>query len=189
VGDHPLVVCVSRLVPRKGQDVLIEGMGEVRRRVPDATLLIVGGGPYEDHLRDLAGGAPEGSVIFAGQVSEADLPRHYAMADVFAMPCRTRLGGLEVEGWGNVFIEAAACGRPVVVGDSGGAREALDDGETGILVDGADVASVADAVATLLGDPALARRMGEAGRARDERSHTWPAIAERLVLWLQAAAS
>ena len=189
VGDRPLVVCVSRLVPRKGQDVLIEGMSEVRRRVPDATLLIVGGGPYEDHLRDLAGEAPEGSVIFAGQVSEGELPRHYAVGDVFAMPCRTRLGGLEVEGWGNVFIEAAACGRPVVVGDSGGAREALVDGETGILVDGADVASVADAVASLLGDPALARRMGEAGRARVERSHTWPAIAERLVLWLQAAAS
>jgi phosphatidylinositol alpha-1,6-mannosyltransferase len=189
VGDHPLVVCVSRLVARKGQDVLIRGMDEIRRRVPDATLLVVGGGPYEDHLRDLAGGAPEGSVIFAGQVSEADLPRHYAMGDVFAMPCRTRLGGLEVEGWGNVFIEAAACGRPVVAGDSGGAREALVDGETGILVDGAVVASVADAVAALLGDPALARRMGEAGRARVERSHTWPAIAERLVLWLQAAAS
>lgn len=189
VGDRPLVVCVSRLVARKGQDVLIEGMSEVRRRVPDATLLIVGGGPYEDHLRDLAGEAPEGSVIFAGQVSEEELPQHYAVGDVFAMPCRTRLGGLEVEGWGNVFIEAAACGRPVVVGDSGGAREALVDGETGILVDGAVVASVADAVAALLGDPALARRMGEAGRARVERSHTWPAIAERLVLWLQAAAS
>ncbi|MGZ5287993.1 MAG: glycosyltransferase family 4 protein [Actinomycetota bacterium] len=189
LGDRPLVVCVSRLVARKGQDVLIEGMSEVRRRVPNATLLIVGGGPYEDRLRDLAGEAPEGSVIFAGQVSEEELPRHYAVGDVFAMPCRTRLGGLEVEGWGNVFIEAAACGRPVVVGDSGGAREALVDGETGMLVDGADVASVADAVAALLGDPALARRMGEAGRARVERSHTWPAIAERLVLWLQAAAS
>ncbi len=189
VGDRPLVVCVSRLVARKGQDVLIEGMSEVRRRVPDATLLIVGGGPYEDHLRDLAGEAPEGSVIFAGQVSEEELPRHYTVGDVFAMPCRTRLGGLEVEGWGNVFIEAAACGRPVVVGDSGGAREALVDGQTGILVDGAVVASVADAVAALLGDPALARRMGEAGRARVERSHTWPAIAERLVLWLQAAAN
>jgi len=111
------------------------------------------------------------------------------MGDVFAMPCRTRLGGLEVEGWGNVFIEAAACGRPVVVGDSGGAREALVDGETGILVDGADVASVADAVASLLGDPVRAQRMGEAGRARVERSHTWPAIAERLVIWLQAAAN
>ncbi|MGZ8594776.1 MAG: glycosyltransferase family 4 protein [Actinomycetota bacterium] len=189
LGDRPLVVCVSRLVARKGQDVLIEGMSEVRRRVPNATLLIVGGGPYEDRLRDLAGEAPEGSVIFAGQVSEEELPRHYAVGDVFAMPCRTRLGGLEVEGWGNVFIEAAACGRPVVVGDSGGAREALVDGETGMLVDGADVASVADAVAALLGDPALARRMGEAGRARVERSHTWPASAERHVHWLQAAAS
>ena len=76
----------------------------------------------------------------------------------------------------------------MVVGDSGGARETLVDGETGILVDGADVASVTDAVATLLSDPAQARRMGEAGRTRVERSHTWPAIAERLVLWLQAAA-
>jgi phosphatidylinositol alpha-1,6-mannosyltransferase len=188
IGDRPLVVCVSRLVARKGQDVLIRGMTEVRRRVPDATLLIVGGGPYEDELRRLAAEAPEGSVIFAGQVSEEDLPRHYAVGDVFAMPCRTRLGGLEVEGWGNVFIEAAACARPVVVGDSGGAREALVDGETGILVDGANVASVADAVATLLGDPDRARRMGEAGRARVERAHTWPAIAERLVMWLQAAA-
>jgi len=188
IGERPLVVCVSRLVARKGQDVLIRGMEDVRRRVPDATLLIVGGGPYEEELRALAVDAPEGSVIFAGQVSEDDLPRHYAMGDVFAMPCRTRLGGLEVEGWGNVFIEAAACARPVVVGDSGGAREALVDGETGILVDGADVGTVADAVATQLGDPALARRMGEAGRARVERSHTWPAIAQRLVLWLQAAA-
>jgi phosphatidylinositol alpha-1,6-mannosyltransferase len=188
IGERPLVVCVSRLVARKGQDVLIRGMEDVRRRMPDATLLIVGGGPYEDELRALADHAPAGSVIFAGQVSEEDLPRHYAVGDVFAMPCRTRLGGLEVEGWGNVFIEAAACARPVVVGDSGGAREALVDGETGLLVDGADVAAVADAVATLLGDPVRARRMGEAGRARVERSHAWPAIAERLVLWLQAAA-
>ena len=188
IGDGPLVVCVSRLVARKGQDMLIRGMADVRRRVPESTLLIVGGGPYEGELRALAGQAPEGSVIFAGQVSEEDLPRHYAVGDVFAMPCRTRLGGLEVEGWGNVFIEAAACARPVVVGDSGGAREALVDGETGILVDGADAGAVADAVATLLADQALARRMGEAGRLRVEAAHTWPAIADRLVLWLQAAA-
>jgi phosphatidylinositol alpha-1,6-mannosyltransferase len=188
IGDRPLVVCVSRLVTRKGQDVLIRGMERVRRRVPDAALLLVGGGPDEARLRDLAAGAPARSVFFAGEVGEADLARHYAVGDVFAMPCRTRRAGLEVEGWGNVFIEAAACGRPVVVGDSGGAREALVDGETGLLVNGANVDEVAEAVAALLGDPDRARAMGEAGRARVERAHRWPAIAERLAGWLREAA-
>lgn len=188
IGDRPLAVCVSRLVARKGQDMLIRGMQDLRRRVPGAMLMIVGGGPYEDTLRALAAQAPQGSVRFSGQVSEEDLPRYYAMGDVFAMPCRTRFGGLEVEGWGNVFIEAAACARPVVAGDSGGAREAFVDGETGILVDGGDVTQVVEAVARLLGDPALARTMGAAGRARVERAHTWPRIAEKLALWLQAAA-
>jgi phosphatidylinositol alpha-1,6-mannosyltransferase len=189
IGDRPLVVCVSRLVPRKGQDVLIRGMAEVRRRVPHAVLLIVGGGPHLAALERLAAEAPLGSVVFSGQVSESDLPRYYAAGDVFAMPCRSRLGGLEVEGWGNVFIEAAACGRPVVVGDSGGAREALVDGETGVLVDGANVAGVAEAVAALLGDPERAAAMGKAGRARVERDHTWPAIAARLAGWLREAAA
>jgi phosphatidyl-myo-inositol dimannoside synthase len=188
IGDRPLVVCVSRLVARKGQDMLIRSIADVQRKVPGAALMIVGGGPYEDTLRELAAGAPVDSVYFSGQVSEEDLPRYYAMGDVFAMPCRTRLGGLEVEGWGNVFIEAAACARPVVVGDSGGAREALVDGETGILVDGRSVRAVGDAVARLLGDPDLARGMGEAGRTRVERAHTWPRIAETLALWLQVAA-
>jgi len=189
LGGRPLVVCVSRLVARKGQDVLIRGMTQVRRRVPDATLVIVGGGPYEDRLRSLAADAPEGSTVFTGQVSEEDLPRYYALGDVFAMPCRNRLGGLEVEGWGNVFIEAAACARPVVVGDSGGAREALADGETGVLVDGTDVGAVADAVAGLLADPERASAMGRAGRARVMRDHAWPSIAATLVLWLQEAAA
>ena len=122
-------------------------------------------------------------------MSEADLPRYYAVGDVFAMPCRTRLAGMEVEGWGNVFIEAAACAKPVVVGDSGGAREALIDGETGLLVDGANVDAVADAVGDLLSDPDRARTMGEAGRARVLRNHHWPDIARTLTLWLQQAAA
>ncbi|MGZ8598093.1 MAG: glycosyltransferase family 4 protein [Actinomycetota bacterium] len=188
LGDRPVVVCVSRLVARKGQDVLIRGMAEVRQLAPGATLVIVGGGPYEDRLRALAADAPDGSVVFTGQVSEDDLPRYYALGEVFAMPCRTRLAGMEVEGWGNVFIEAAACAKPVVVGDSGGAREALVDGETGILVDGSDVHRVAEAVGGLLADPASAQAMGAAGRDRVMRDHTWPSIAGRLVLWLHEAA-
>jgi phosphatidylinositol alpha-1,6-mannosyltransferase len=187
--DRPLIVCVSRLVPRKGQDVLIKAMRSIQRRVPEAGLLIVGSGPYESRLRALAEHAPTRSVTFVGEVPEDDLPRYYAAGDVFAMPCRTRLGGLEVEGWGNVFIEAAACGRPVVVGDSGGSREALVHGETGLLVDGADVGGVADAVASLLEDPAYAQRLGKAGRARVEREHTWRRVAERLAVWLRDAAS
>jgi phosphatidyl-myo-inositol dimannoside synthase len=187
IGDRPLAVCVSRLVARKGQDVLIRGMRDVQRRVPDAALLIVGGGPHEQRLWALAAEAPANSVFFAGQVSEEELPRHYAVGDVFAMPCRTRLGGLEVEGWGNVFIEAAACGKPVVVGDSGGARESLVDGQTGLLVDGTDSRQVAGAVADLLGEPELARKMGAAGRERVVRDHHWPTIASTLAIWLGEA--
>jgi phosphatidylinositol alpha-1,6-mannosyltransferase len=184
LADRPIVVCVSRLVRRKGQDVLIRGMARVRRRVPDAALVIVGGGPDEARIRRIAEDAPPDSVVFAGTVTEEDLPRFYALGDVFAMPCRSRIAGLEVEGWGNVFVEAAACARPVVVGDSGGARESLVDGETGVLVDGTSVEAVADAVGDLLADPGLARKMGEAGRERVLRSHTWPTIAATLAGWL-----
>jgi phosphatidylinositol alpha-1,6-mannosyltransferase len=187
VAGRPLVVCVSRLVPRKGQDVLIRAMGQVRDRVPDAALLIVGGGPYRKALETLAADSPPGAVAFAGEVSERDLPRYYRAGDVFAMPCRTRRAGLEVEGWGNVFIEAAACGRPVIAGDSGGAREALVDGVTGLLVDGSDVGAVADAVVSLLEDPERARGMGAAGRARVERHYAWPRATEQLAGWLREA--
>jgi phosphatidylinositol alpha-1,6-mannosyltransferase len=186
--ERRVIVCVGRLVPRKGQDVLIRAMASIGRRVSDAALLIVGDGPHRGTLERMAADlAVPGSVVFAGQVSETDLPRYYRAGEVFAMPCRDRLGGFEVEGWGNVFIEAAACGRPVVVGDSGGAREALVDGETGILVDGGDVSQVADAVASLLADPARAEAMGRAGRERVERWYTWPRAAAELVGWLRAA--
>jgi phosphatidylinositol alpha-1,6-mannosyltransferase len=186
--DRPLVVCVSRLVPRKGQDVLIRAMPQIVRRVPEAALLIVGDGPYRPTLERMAFDAPPRSVMLAGQVGEEELPLYYAAADVFAMPCRTRRGGLEVEGWGNVFIEAAACGKPVVVGDSGGARESLVDGATGHLVEGANVDEVAHAVAGLLEDPSRAAAMGRAGRERVERSFTWPRAAAQLAGWLAEAA-
>ena len=184
---RPLVVCVSRLVPRKGQDVLIRAMPEIVSRVPEAALLIVGNGPSRERLEAMAAQEPRGSVVFAGQASEEDLPRYYRAGEVFAMPCRTRLGGLEVEGWGNVFIEAAACARPVVVGDSGGARESLVDGETGMLVDGSAVGEVAEAVGSLLSDPSRAEAMGRAGRERVERAFTWPRAAGQLAGWLREA--
>jgi len=122
---RPLVVCVSRLVPRKGQDVLIRSMRAIRRRVPDAALLIVGAGPADAKLRRMASEAPPRSIYFAGEVPAHDLARYYAVGDVFAMPCRTRLFGLEPEAWGIVFLEAQACGLPVVIGSSGGAPETL----------------------------------------------------------------
>jgi phosphatidyl-myo-inositol dimannoside synthase len=186
--DDPLVVCVSRLVRRKGQDVLIAGMPTIRRRAPGARLLIVGGGPYLDSLERMAASAEPGSVLFSGEVSDDELPSYYAAGDVFAMPCRTRLGGLEVEGWGNVFLEAAACGRPVVAGNSGGAPEAVDDGVTGLVVDGAHPGAVAEAVGGLLADPDRANAMGKAGRARVERTYTWPHAAALLAKWLREAA-
>ena len=113
------------------------------------------------------------SVAFSGQVAEDDLPRYYAAGDVFAMPCRTRLGGLEVEGWGNVFIEAAACGKPVVVGDSGGARESLVDGETGILVDGTRVDARRRCGRELVGGPRAGPGHGDR-RARAGPARTTP---------------
>lgn len=189
IADRPVVVCVSRLVPRKGQDVLIGAMPEIRRRVPDATLLLVGAGSYREKLEVMAAAAPPGSVVFAGEVPEAELPRYYRAGDVFAMPCRTRLGGLEVEGWGNVFIEAAACGLPVVVGDSGGARESLVDGVTGTLVNGRSVGEVAEAVGSLLEDPGRASAMGAAGRTRVERHFSWARVAAQLNGWLNEAAA
>ncbi|MDP9296308.1 MAG: glycosyltransferase family 4 protein [Actinomycetota bacterium] len=185
--EDPLVVCVSRLVRRKGQDVLIRGLSTIRRRVPGTRLLIVGGGPYGEHLERMASDAEPGAVVFSGEVSDEELPRYYAAGDVFAMPCRSRLGGFEVEGLGIVFLEAAACGRPVVAGNSGGAAEAVDDGVTGLIVDGSHPGAVAEAVGSLLVDPARARAMGKAGRARVERSYTWPHAAAKLAAWLQEA--
>jgi len=118
--------------------------------------------------------------VFAGAVPEAELPAHHAAGDVFALPCRTRGGGLDVEGLGIVLLEAAAAGLPVVAGRSGGAPETVREGRTGHVVDGRDVASVASSVAGLLADPDRARAMGAAGRAWMRQEWTWPARVARL---------
>ncbi len=181
LADRPVVVCVSRLVPRKGQDTLIRALPLIRRRVPEATLLLVGGGPYRSTLRRLAVSQGVASqVVFTGSVPWEQLPAHYAAGDVFAMPCRTRGRGLDVEGLGIVFLEASATGLPVVAGNSGGAPDAVRDGETGYLVDGRSVEEVADRVAELLLDRQLANQMGKAGRAWVETEWRWESQAARL---------
>jgi len=179
--DRPTVVCVSRLVPRKGQDVLIRALPAIRRRAAGAALLIVGAGRDLSRLRRLAlSTGVDRDVVLTGGVPWAELPAHYAAGDVFAMPCRTRRGGLDVEGLGIVYLEASASGLPVVAGDSGGAPDAVLDGETGDVVPGRSVAAVADRVASLLADRDAARAMGEKGRAWVEREWRWDALAARL---------
>jgi phosphatidylinositol alpha-1,6-mannosyltransferase len=179
LGDAPVVVCVSRLVPRKGQDTLVRGWSQVLARHPRARLLLVGGGPLEPTLRRAVAEQGLGdSVVLAGGVPSDQLPAYYAAGDVFAMPCRTRRGGLDVEGLGMVFLEAAACGLPVVAGTSGGAPETVREGVTGHVVDPRSPAAVAGVVADLLDDPARARAMGAAGRAWVEQRWSWTTIAD-----------
>jgi len=180
LGDAPVCVCVSRLVPRKGQDVLIRAWPSVVAQVPDARLLLVGGGSYERRLRRLAAASPAADrITLTGEVPWADLPGHYAAGDVFAMPCRTRWLGLDLEALGVVFLEAAATGLPVVAGRSGGSPETVEQGATGLVVDGRKADQVGPAVAGLLADPARARAMGAAGRRRVEAEFAWPAVAAR----------
>jgi phosphatidylinositol alpha-1,6-mannosyltransferase len=189
-ADQPLVVCVSRLVARKGQDVLVEAWPAVRSRIRGARLLLVGSGPARPRLRRrVAALGLDQAVTLAGEVPAADLPAHHAAADVFAMPCRTRYGGLDVEGLGIVYLEAQACGVPVVAGRSGGAPEALLDGVSGLTVDGASAAAVAGALAGLLADQARRREMGAAGRTFVERRYAWPVIAARLDAILRSLAT
>ncbi len=178
---RPVIVCVSRLVPRKGQDILIRALPAVRRRVPGAALLVVGGGPYRPTLERLAREqGVEADVVFTGSVPWEELPAHYAAGDVYAMPCRTRNRGLDVEGLGIVYLEASATGLPVIAGDSGGAPDAVREGETGYMVAGRDVTTLGNRLVDLLADPVRARAMGAAGRAWVEREWRWEAQADRL---------
>ncbi|HEY2272709.1 MAG TPA: glycosyltransferase family 4 protein [Jatrophihabitantaceae bacterium] len=187
LAGRPVIVCVSRLVARKGQDVLIEALPGIRAAVPGATLLLVGKGPYEPKLRALAERrAVQDSVVFTGGVPFPQLPEHYAAGDVFAMPCRTRRKGFDVEGLGIVYLEASALGLPVLAGDSGGAPEAVREGETGYVVGGRDVAAVTDRLVRMLQDEALRRNLGKAGRAWVEKQWPWDVLAGRLTELLQA---
>jgi len=193
LGDRPVVLCVSRMVPRKGQDTLIRAwpqvLAEARRRATgtpagqagDPVLLLVGDGPYRADLTRLAERCGvAGSVVFTGSVPWEELPAYYDAGDVFAMPCRTRRRGLDVEGLGIVYLEASATGLPVIGGDSGGAPDAILDGETGYVVPGGSVAAVAERLTSLLADPQAAKAIGEQGKAWVDQEWRWDMVAERL---------
>jgi phosphatidylinositol alpha-1,6-mannosyltransferase len=183
LAGRPVVACVSRIVPRKGQDTLIKAWPRVRAELPDARLLLVGDGPFAPALKRLAERlGVAGEVIFTGPVPWPELPGYYDAADVFAMPCRTRRAGLDVEGLGIVYLEASATGLPVIGGDSGGAPDAICDGESGYVVH--DVAGVADRITELLHDPAKAKAMGEKGLAWVDREWREELPAARLAALL-----
>jgi phosphatidylinositol alpha-1,6-mannosyltransferase len=160
-----VIVSVGRLVHRKGQDTLVEALPAILHEFPDAHLLFVGVGPHLEyiHKRAIQLGVL-GNVSFVGRVQYGELPRFISVGEIFAMPSRSRLAGLEVEGLGIVYLEASACGLPVVGGLSGGAPDALLEGETGFAVDGLNPAAVSHAILKLLREPELAAKMGQRGR-------------------------
>lgn len=178
--EGPLVVGLTRLVPRKGMDVLIEAAARLSRDHPGLTVAVAGSGRDRARLVRLArrAGAP---VRFLGRVADASLADVYGCGDVFAMPCRTRWAGLEQEGFGIVFLEAAACGVPQVAGASGGAAEAVVHGRTGLVVDRpGDAGAVAAALGQLLSDPVRRAGMGEAARRRAVEEFSGATLAARL---------
>lgn len=181
LGDRPVVLCLSRLVPRKGADSLIRAWPGVLAAVPDAVLVIAGEGRYEKALRSLASrhGVTD-SVLFTGRVATEEIAAHYAMPDLFAMPCRTRGGGLDVEGLGVVYLEAAAAGVPVIAGTSGGAPETVLEGRTGLVVEGTDTTALTQAAVSVLADPDRGHRMGAAGRAWVREQWNWDLLGSRL---------
>ena len=177
-----VILSVGRLVQRKGQDRLIEAMPVILAAEPDAILMIVGIGKYEAHLRSLVKKFDlEQSVIFVGRISYQDLPRYISLAEIFAMPSRSRFFGLEVEGLGIVYLEASACGIPVLAGASGGAPDAVLEGETGRVVDGRYIAAISHALITLLKDPVGLKRMGERGREWAVQAWSWKIWGERFI--------
>jgi len=165
LAEKKIIISVGRLVHRKGQDKLIEALPDVLQKIPHAHLLLVGEGPYRKHLEKLVQKfSLSKNVTFVGRILYDKLPIYLSAADLFAMPSRSRFFGLEVEGLGIVYLEASACGIPVVAGKSGGAPDAVLEGVTGVCVDGTDVSEIAMAVTDILGDAKRASYMGAAGR-------------------------
>ncbi len=180
LADKAVIVSVGRLVHRKGQDRLIEALPIILSEIPNAHLLIVGQGPYLETLETLAKtkGVSE-HVSFIGRIQYSELPKYFRVGDLFAMPSRSRFFGLEVEGLGIVYLEASACGIPVIAGDSGGAPDAVLENVTGLVVDGTNIESIANAAISILSNPVMAKAMGHAGREWIVDSWSWQLWAKK----------
>ncbi|CAB4839602.1 unannotated protein [freshwater metagenome] len=180
LADKAVIVSVGRLVHRKGQDRLIEALPIILSEIPNAHLLVVGQGPYLKTLETLAKtkGVSE-HVSFIGRIQYSELPKYFRVGDLFAMPSRSRFFGLEVEGLGIVYLEASACGIPVIAGDSGGAPDAVLENVTGLVVDGTNIESIAKAAISILSNPVMAKAMGLAGREWIVDSWSWQLWAKK----------
>jgi len=178
LAGKDVIVSVGRLVPRKGQDNLIKALPEILKSSPDAHLLFVGSGGYQKSLENLIVERNlQKHVTFVGRVNYDELTKYICVGDIFAMPSRSRLAGLEVEGLGIVYLEASACGLPVLAGDSGGAPDAVQQGVTGLVVNGLDKKAIANAAIKLLeGDR---QAMSKAGRQWAVSKWDWQIWAER----------
>lgn len=177
-----VILTVGNLVARKGHDMVIRALALLKNRVPAFVYLIVGDGPYRGVLESLVSevGVAD-SVVFTGKMPDKDIPDLHALSDVFVMASRERLDGDDVEGFGMVFLEANACGKPVVGGRAGGIPEAVVEGVTGLLVNPHSPEQIAEALANLLVDRDLARRLGEQGRSRVVREFQWTQVGERIL--------
>jgi len=184
LGEHwkrKVILTVGNLVERKGHDTVIQALPTVLKQVPDAVYLIVGHGARRAELEVLASElGVRGQVILAGLCSDQQLPEVYALGDVFVMASRARLESCDVEGFGLVFLEAGATGKPVIAGRSGGIPDAVVHGETGYLVDPSDPGEVAKYLIQVLQDRSLAANLGRNGRERVLREFTWERFAHRL---------
>ena len=186
LSGKKIIVSVGRLVHRKGQDKLIESMAAIVQEIPNAHLLLVGEGPYRTHLANLVQKHHlEDCVTFIGRIQFAQLPSYLCVGDIFAMPSRSRFAGLEVEGLGIVYLEASACGLPVIAGASGGAPDAVIDGVTGVVVDGLNSGAIAVAAIQMLNDPIQSRIMGLEGRRWVEENWRWKIWADEFAKLLR----
>ena len=182
--NDKMVLCLGRLVKRKGVHRLIEVLDQIHERAHRVTLVVAGTGPEMKHL-EKAASKQRARIVFAGRVSDDDAPAVYAAADVFVLPVVDRYRGLETEGLGVVLLEAAACATPCVTGRSGGTPEAVIDGKTGFVIDAANSTELVEKVTYLLRHPDQAGAMGQAGRAHVEENFSSDSAPTALLEWLE----